>query len=159
MPLSPYIAQLRRYIGHDTLLAVGAAAVIRNDQGEILLIRRSDGLGWSLPAGMMEPGERIAECIVREVREETGLEVEPVHLVGIYSDPALMHVTYPNGDQVHYLSATFRCRITGGSLCADGDEALEISFFDPENLPETTWPMIRIRIQDALAGQETAIVR
>jgi 8-oxo-dGTP diphosphatase len=159
VPLSPYIARLRQYIGHDTILAAGAAAVIQDEKGLILLMRRSDGLGWSLPAGMMEPGESIAECIKREVREETGLEVEPVHLAGIYSDPALMHVTYPNGDQVHYMSATFRCRITGGSLQADGDEAVEIAFFAPDSLPETTWPMHRLRIEDALVGREAAFFR
>ena len=159
MPLSPYVAELRRYVGHDTILAAGAAAIIENEQRQILLIHRSDGLGWSLPAGMLEPGESIAACIVREVREETGLIVEPVHLVGIYSDPELMHVTYPNGDQVHYLSTTFRCRITGGSLVADGEEACEIAFFDPDGLPDRIWPMHRIRIQDALAGSEVAIVR
>jgi 8-oxo-dGTP diphosphatase len=159
MPLSPYIALLREHIGHDTVLAPAAAAIIRDDAGWVLLIRRGDGSGWSLPGGMMEPGERIADCVMREAREETGLEVEPVRMTGIYSDPAFMHVTYPNGDQVHFMSATFECQVIGGTLRVDGDESLELAYFAPDALPETVWPGHRIRIQDALSGREAAFFR
>jgi 8-oxo-dGTP diphosphatase len=88
MAIPPYISDLRAQIGHALLLLPAAAAIIQDDEGRVLLIRRGDGRGWSLPGGMMEPGERIAEAVVREVWEETGLEVEPVRLVGVYSDPA-----------------------------------------------------------------------
>jgi ADP-ribose pyrophosphatase YjhB (NUDIX family) len=61
--------------------------VVTNDAGEILLQRRSDNDLWALPGGTMDLGERIAETVVREVREETGLEVEVTGIVGVYSDP------------------------------------------------------------------------
>ena len=159
MPIPPYIAYLRERVGQITLLTPAAAAIIRDERGRVLLIRRGDGRGWSLPGGIMEPGERIADCAAREAREETGLEVEPVRLIGIYSDPAFMHITFPNGDQAHLVSATFECRAVGGSLRADGEESLEVAYFAPDALPEDLVCDHAIRIQDALSGREAAYVR
>jgi len=159
MPVPPHIAFLRERIGHITLLTPAAAAVIRDGRGHVLLIRRGDGRGWSLPGGVMEPGERIVDCVVRETREETGLEVEPVRLVGIYSDPAFMHVTFPNGDQAHLVSATFECRVVGGRLRADGEESLEVAYFAPDSLPQDLVCDHGIRIEDALSGREAAYIR
>lgn len=159
MPIPPHIAFLRERIGHITLLTPAATAIIRDERGQVLLILRGDGRGWSLPGGIMEPGERIVDCLVREVREETGLEVEPTRLVGIYSDPAFMHVTFPNGDQAHFVSATFECRIVGGRLRADGEESLEVAYFPPDALPEELVCDHAIRVRDALSGREAAYVR
>ena len=159
MPIPPYIAFLRERVGQITLLTPAAAAIIFDERGQVLLIRRGDGRGWSLPGGIMEPGERIADCAVREAWEETGLEVEPIRLVGIYSDPALMHITFPNGDQAHLVSATFECRVVGGSLRADGDESLEVVYVAPDALPEDLVCDHAIRIQDALSGREAAYFR
>lgn len=159
MPIPPYIAHLRKYIGHSTLLVPAVAAIIRDDAGQVLLIRRSDGRGWSLPGGILEPAERVVDCLVREVQEETGLHVEPVRLIGVYSDPAFMHITYPNGDQVHIVSSTLECRVVGGVLRADGDESLEVAYFDPGALPDGLVCDHEIRIQDALSGSEAAVFR
>jgi 8-oxo-dGTP diphosphatase len=142
-----------------TLLTPTAAAVIRDEAGRILLIRRGDGGGWSLPGGVMEPGERLDQCLVREVQEETGLDVEPVRLIGAYSDPAVNHITYPNGDQIHIVSATFECRVLGGQPRPDGDESLEVAYFAPNALPETLVPAHHIRIQDAQARRDAAFYR
>lgn len=159
MPVSPYVAHLRDHIGHAPLLSVAASAIIRDAAGRVLLIRRGGGEGWSLPGGGMEPGESISECVVREAYEETGLHVEPVRLVGVYSDPAFQHVIYPNGDQVHYVSFSFECRVVGGTLKPDEDESLEVAYVEPGALPESIWPGHAIRIQDALAGRESAFYR
>jgi 8-oxo-dGTP diphosphatase len=159
MPIPPHIAFLRERIGHITLLTPAAAAIIRDDRGQVLLIRRGDGRGWSLPGGIMEPGERLVDCLLREAREETGLKVEPIRLVGIYSDPAFMHVTFPNGDQAHFVSATFECRTVGGRLRADGEESLEVAYFPPDSLPDGLVCDHAIRIRDALSGREAAYVR
>jgi len=159
MPIPEYVARLRAHVGHDTLLLPAAAAVVCDEAGRVLLIRRGDGRGWSLPGGMMEPGEQIVDCLVREVWEETGLNVEPLRLVGIYSDPAVMRFAYPNGDRVHFVSATFECRVVGGSLRADGEESLEVVYFAPDALPEGLVCDHAQRIADALAGREAAFVR
>ena len=159
MPTPPFILELREKIGHATLLLPATAAIIRDEQGRVLLIRRGDGRGWSLPGGIMEPGERIAETVVREVWEETGLEVEPVRLVGVYSDPAAMLITFSNGDRTHLVSATFECRVLGGELRADGEESLEVAYFAPDALPEPVVSNHALRIQDALAEREAAFIR
>jgi ADP-ribose pyrophosphatase YjhB (NUDIX family) len=159
MPIPPHIVHLRKHIGHITLLTPAVAAIIRDGAGRILLIRRGDGRGWSLPGGIMEPGELLADSLVREVREETGLDVEPVRLVGVYSDPEVNHITYPNGDQIHIVSATFECRVLGGLLRPDGEESLEVSYFDLNALPETLVAVHRVRIRDALVGREAAFFR
>ena len=103
MPIPDHIAFLRERVGHVTLLTPAAVAIIRDDVGQVLLIRRGDGGGWSLPGGVMEPGERLDQCLVREVQEETGLDVEPARLIGVYSDPGVNHITFPNAVCFQYL--------------------------------------------------------
>ena len=159
MPIPPHVVHLREHVGHTLLLLPAAAAVIRDEAGRVLLIRRGDGSGWSLPGGFMEPGERLTDAVVREVWEETGLEVEPQRIVGVYSDPAYTHIIYPNGDQVHFVSTTFACRAVGGTLRADGDESLEVAYFAPDALPAPIVSDHEIRIRDALAGREAAFFR
>lgn len=159
MPIPPYVAALRAKIGHDPLLVLGASAVAWDEAGSLLLIRRSDNGRWALPGGIMEPGECIADCVVREVLEETGVKVEPVRLVGIYSDPACGHVVLDNGDELYIVIAAFECRVVGGTPQPDGDESLEVAYFPPDDLPSSLAPVHRIRIEDALAGREAAFVR
>src|SRR5439155_13009015 len=78
-------------------LLPGASAVVVDEQGRILLQRRRDNSRWALPGGVMEIGEGIGRTAAREVEEETGIEVEPDHVVGVYSDPG--HVfAYDDGE-------------------------------------------------------------
>jgi 8-oxo-dGTP diphosphatase len=135
------------------------AAIIRDQEGQVLLIRRGDGRGWSLPGGILEPGESMVDSLLREVREETGLEVDPVRLVGVYSDPAFMHITYPNGDQAQFVSSTFECRVLAGKPTPDGEESLEVAYFPPNALPEQTVCDHAMRVQDALIDREAAFFR
>jgi len=136
----------------------GVAAIIRNGQGEILLQRRSDNGLWGLPGGSVEIGESVRQAILREVEEETGLRIEVERLIGVYSDPAVQIVRYPDGNVVHYVSTLYACRILGGSLrtCA---ETLELGYFDPGALPAQLVPMHRVRIADALTNQAEAFIR
>jgi len=136
----------------------GVAAVIF-EEGRVLLQRRDDTGRWGLPGGGVEPGESVRQALIREVREETGLEVEPLRLIGVYSDP-LHHqiVTYPDGNVVHYVSSVFECVVRAGTLEC-GEESLELDWFDPERLPEDLMLISTIRIRDALAGQVGAFVR
>jgi len=136
----------------------GVSAIILGPEG-VLLQRRTDNGFWGLPGGAVEPGESVSEAAVREVREETGLEVVPGRLVGVYSSPAHHQiVTYPDGNVIHYVSTSFECRVVGGAL-ACGVESMELGWFDPEDLPAEVMPMHRIRIRDALALQIHAFVR
>ena len=115
MGAAGYIGRLRRCVGHDLLLIPSAAACIRDEEGRLLLLRRSDEEDlWGFPGGAMELGEGITQTVVREVREETGLEVKPVALIGVYSSPEY-RFAYPNGDQVQVVVTFFECRVMGAN--------------------------------------------
>ena len=136
----------------------GVAAVIFQDE-RVLLQRRDDNRQWGLPGGSVEPGESVRTAVIREVREETGLDVEPLRLIGVYSDPANHQiVTYPDGNVIHYVSSVFECAVRGGTLtCCE--ESLELAFFPPDALPADTLPISRIRIVEALTRRVEAFVR
>lgn len=153
MPISEYVRRMRDKVGHELLLLPGAAAVIVKEVNEVLLQRRGDNGLWGLPGGAIEPGEEPAEAVIREVYEETGLHVVPVSIVGIYGGQANMS-EYPNGDRAAYISITFKCRVTGGDLRLDGDETLELRYFDWRSLPDNILDRHRIRIEHAMTRSE-----
>src|SRR3989454_10380372 len=129
------------------IFRIGVYALIFDDQGRILLGHRRDIDWWNLPGGGMEAGETVDEALQREVREETGLEVEVQQLVGVYSKPQKQEVVL-----------TFRCRVVGGTLQAT-EETRESRYFVPRALPSNTLPKHRQRIEDALLYQQSAIIR
>ncbi|OGB93684.1 MAG: hypothetical protein A3H39_13065 [candidate division NC10 bacterium RIFCSPLOWO2_02_FULL_66_22] len=141
-----------------TELRPGVAAIISNGEGKILLQRRSDNGLWGLPGGSVEIGESVRDAIMREVREETGLTVEVVRLIGVYSDPTVQIVRYADGNVVHYISSVFACRILAGTL-QTCDETLDLQFFDPAHLPEDLVPMHHIRVQDWTTNTPAAFIR
>ncbi|OLB77089.1 MAG: NUDIX hydrolase [Actinobacteria bacterium 13_2_20CM_2_71_6] len=137
-------------------LVAAASAVVTDEQGRIVLHRRTDNRLWALPGGTMELGESLADTVIREVREETGLDVEPRYVIGVYSDP--QHVfAYDDGEVRQEYSVCVACRLTGGSL-AVSDESTEFATFareQIENLP--MHERIRVRILDFLAGERGAV--
>lgn len=137
-------------------LVPAASVVVVDDDGGILLHRRTDNDKWALPGGVMEIGESIADCARREVREETGLDVELLGIVGIYSDPG--HVfAYDDGEVRQEFSICFHARPTGGTL-AHSAESHEVRFILPADIEAL--PMvapIRLRITDHLKGDQPAI--
>jgi ADP-ribose pyrophosphatase YjhB (NUDIX family) len=150
----PYFRAVRQHLGRSAFVMPAAAAFVRDEHGRVLLQRRSDTGGWGLPGGAMELGERADQTVVSEVREETGLEVEPVRLIGVYSD-AVFWFTYPHGDQVKVVSMLFECKTVGGSLRADGIESLDVRFLPTGALPAMEERHAR-RVRDGLAGREAA---
>jgi 8-oxo-dGTP diphosphatase len=154
-PGASFFSRMREHIGHDPLIMPAAGVLVRDDDGRVLLARRGDTGEWSIPGGAMELGERIDRTAVTELREETGLEVAPTRLIGVYSDHRYW-IVYPHGDQVKVVSVLFEGRVTGGRLRPDGDEVLEAGFFRPDGLP----PMgerYASRVQDGLAGRVEAV--
>ncbi len=140
------------------LRRTGVVAIVFNAQGHILLHRRTDNHQWCLPGGSIEIGETAGQTAVREVREETGYDVEVVRLIGIYSDPKNTTIRYPNGDIVAYVSLAFECKLVGGTA-ALSDESSAVEWFHPAKLPEPFLPNHVIRVQDALARQTAAFFR
>jgi len=124
-----------------------------------LLLRRSDGENlWGFPGGAIEPGERAADAVVREVREETGLDVEPVALIGVYSSPEYAFA-YPNGDQVQPVTVFFECQVIGGELRLDMREVIESRAFGPGDPLPPMRPCCVAKARDAFAFQNRAFFR
>jgi 8-oxo-dGTP pyrophosphatase MutT (NUDIX family) len=135
-----------------------ASAVIFDRRGRVLLQQRSDGGQWGLPGGGHEIGESATEAVIREVREETGLRVSVRRLIGVYSDPKLQVVRYPDGNVWHYVTACFECVVRGGRLTTC-DETLALEWFPPARLPKQILPNHVIRIRDARSNRARAYVR
>ena len=107
--------------------------------GQIILIRRKNPPfqgSYALPGGFVDYGEMVEDAIVREFKEETGLDAEVKQLVGIYSEPG----RDPRG---HTISAVFELEITGGTLAA-GDDAAEVETFEFDKLPELAFDHSKI---------------
>ncbi len=102
-----YIRKLRSKIGKVKIIHPGARIIVENQNQEVLVIDRLDDGNLGLPAGGLEEGETIEECIRREVWEETGITINSLHVIGISTDPAVEEVMYPNGDCVQYFTIEF----------------------------------------------------
>ncbi|MGH3313892.1 MAG: NUDIX hydrolase [Streptomyces sp.] len=113
-------------------LVVAASAVVTDHHGRILLQRRSDSGLWALPGGGMEMTDSLPGTAVREVREETGLEVEITGLVGTYTDPRHV-IAYSDGEVRRQFNVCFTARVSGGEL-AISDESTELAFVGAEEL-------------------------
>lgn len=134
MPISDYLRDLRARVGSRLLLLPGVAAIVRDAHDRVLFIRRADNGKWGLPAGAIDPGETPAEAVAREVREETGLDVRPTRVAGVFGG-AGFRVHYENGDEAEYTVIVFDCEIVGGELSAADGEALELRYFSPDEAP------------------------
>jgi len=152
--MSSYVQWLRQHVGQQKIFLVFATACVRDENGRLLWQHRADFGWWGLPGGILELDESLPQCVVREVKEETGLDVQPVRLIGIYTSPDF-DVTYPNGDEVQQVTAAFECRLTGGQLQADGAETLGLAWHRADNGPETT-PWYRAMVADLLSGRPEA---
>ncbi|QCW03602.1 HAD-IIA family hydrolase [Natrinema pallidum] len=137
----------------------GVAAVVRNDADEVLLMKRADKRQWALPMGSVERCEPVREAISREVMEETGLHVEVEELAGVYSHPAQQVFSYSSGKTVHFVTNCFRCTIEEGTPEADEEEALEVGFFDVNDLPPDILSMQPQWIADAIDISGSPAVR
>lgn len=133
-------------------MVVAASAVVVDDQKRILLQRRRDNDLWALPGGGMDMGDSLPGTAVREVKEETGLDVEITGLVGTYTDPRHV-IAYSDGEVRRQFNVCFTARVIGGRL-AISDESTELRFVPPEELAEL--PMHhtqRLRLTHFLEGR------
>ena len=127
---------------------VPRAAIITDDLNRILLQKREDNGHWGLPGGGVDLGETVAAACIREVKEETNLDVEILRLHGVYSDPAIGQlIRYPDGAVAHIIAIVFVCRITGGKLKLS-HESTDAGWYDFQNLPEPMTPSHRVRLTD-----------
>lgn len=115
-------------IGREGVLRPGASGLVFDAARErILLTRREDNNRWCLPGGGMDAGESAAEACVRELLEETGLEVRVTKLIGVYTTPDLL-MEYPDGNRIQPVAFSFEVEITGGELGLS-DETTEFGWY------------------------------
>jgi 8-oxo-dGTP pyrophosphatase MutT (NUDIX family) len=144
-------------LGKEGMLRLGCSATIFDNKREkVLLTQRTDNRRWCLPGGAMEAGESAAQACVREVREETGLEVRVTRLIGVYSNPDQL-VIYPDGNKAFFVVLSFEAEIIGGDLGLS-DETVAYGYFSLEEME--SMPMHgqhKQRVEDALIGGEALI--
>ncbi|ARP73507.1 NUDIX domain-containing protein [Streptomyces pluripotens] len=151
MAIPEFIRTLRTSVGHQLLWLPGVTAIVFDDQGRVLLGRRSDTGRWSVIGGITEPGEQPAACAVREVFEETAVHCVAERVVLVQ---ALEPTTYANGDVCQYMDITFRCRAVGGEAQVNDDESLEVGWFELDSLPDLN-EFGLFRIKQALSEAPT----
>jgi 8-oxo-dGTP diphosphatase len=127
--------------------SVSISGVITDDHGQALLVQRRDNRHWEPPGGGLELGETIHDGLRREVREETGLDIEPDRLTGIYKN-------MPRG----IIALVFRCKITGGQL-ATNDEVTAFRWADQDAIRNLTTEAYAIRLLDAMRTDTAPAVR
>jgi len=136
-----YIHDLRKLVGSRPLIMVGAALLALNQNNQLLMIRRTDNGCWGIPGGSMELGETLENTIIRETKEEIGIEIKEIHFFKVYSGQDL-HYQYPNGDEVYMVSIVYLTRDLLGNLIINPVEHTEYQYFDIHNLPARISPPI-----------------
>lgn len=126
---------------------IGVFGIVTNTEKEILLCLRNDYNIWNLPGGKLEKGESPWQGVIREIKEETGLNTEIIRLVGIYSKP--------NKDEIVFC---FECNILGGELTLN-DEAKDIKYFSVDEIPKNTIQKQIERIKDFFDNRESVILK
>jgi len=153
MPVPEFVAALRERVGHAPLWLPGVSAVVLDDAGRVLLTQRADNRLWAVVSGILEPGEEPGPAVLREIREETGVEAE---LVRVTSVDTAGPITYPNGDVAGYLDVCFLARAVAGEARVTDDENLDVRWFAPDALPPDLTESSRRRIPAALRDDERA---
>lgn len=127
--------------------SVSVAGVIVDDVGRCLLIRRRDNGEWQIPGGVLELGEEIHDGLRREVREETGLTVDPIALTGVYKNM-----------RIGVVALVFRCRLVGGVLTPNS-EVTEFRWACRSELGDLMAEAYRVRATDALKDGNNPTIR
>jgi 8-oxo-dGTP diphosphatase len=126
--------------------SVSVAAVIVNDHGQVLMTQRRDNGHWEPPGGVLELGETITDGLRREVREETGLEIEPEQLTGVYKNMTRGVV-----------ALVFRAHVVGGTAADQTDETVRLQWMDADEVAGMSDEAYAVRILDAIDSAVPAI--
>ncbi|WNQ13844.1 NUDIX domain-containing protein [Paenibacillus aurantius] len=123
-----YIMELRETLGSRPLLMPGACVLVRNEEGHLLLQKRSDSFDWGTLGGALELGESLEEAAARELQEEAGLTAKAFQLIALLSGQD-MYYRYPHGDEVYNVMAVYEAVGVEGIPTVNDDEGLELKYF------------------------------
>lgn len=131
-----YVKYIREKVKHDSINLTGVNVLIINDKNEVLLQKRGTyPFKWGLIGGITELGESLEETAIREAKEETGLDIKELELLGTTSGEKC-YIEFPNGDKAYFISIGYVSKSFSGNLTIDNNETKELKFFSHENLPE-----------------------
>jgi len=135
-----------------------SAALFDSTRQKLLMTRRSDNGRWCMPGGRVDPGESVAEACIREFLEETGLHVQIVRLLGVYSSPNYL-IEYADGERCHIVALNFEVEVISGTLITT-NETTEFGYYSQTEIAQMDVMDLQIdRIKDAFAAQPTVFVR
>lgn len=130
-----YISELRKYVGHQAIINIGATIIVANDKNELLLNLRSDTGTWGIIGGGLELGESIEETAARELWEEAGLKAERFELLDVLSGKELFF-RYPTGDETYTVIVLYKAVGVSGVPRINDDESSRLEYFSVNALPE-----------------------
>ena len=130
-----YIKDLRKYVGHEPILTAGVGLFVFNDQDKVLMQLRTDYNQWGFPGGSMELGESFEETAMRELKEETNLDIKEMKLIKVLSGKDTYR-EYPNGDKLYDITALFVITKYDGELRVNDDESKKFDWFSINDLPK-----------------------
>jgi len=131
-----YLGKLRKTVGREKLLINAARAVVFDEANQLLLIRRRDNGHWAMPSGAMELDESVYDCLVREVHEESGLQVHKATLFAINSNPSKTSIVTAYGDPYQLIVFVFRVDEWSGELITETDETIDARFLPLDELSD-----------------------
>ena len=131
--MTGYMAEMRRLVGHRTVIQCAASVIVIDEQGRLLLGKRSDDRLWGYSGGSVEVDERVEDCARRELLEEMGLAAEELTFFCVNSGTEAHHI-YPNGDEVSNFEIVYLCRNYIGEPKNTDGEMEELRFFHPEEI-------------------------
>lgn len=123
-----YIMELRKLVGTRPLIMAGACVIVLNDEGHILLQKRTDSSDWGTIGGALELGESLEEAAARELYEEAGLTAKAFKFITLLSGKD-MYYKYPHGDEVYNVMAVYEAQGVEGNPVIQDDEGLELGCF------------------------------
>lgn len=150
--MSGYISDMRKLVGHRTLIQCAGSVICVDSEGRILLGKRTDNHLWGYAGGSVEIDEKVEDCARRELFEETGLIAETLEFFFINSGKEA-HYIYPNGDEVSNVEIIYICKKYHGELRSQPEEIEELRFFRPEEISlDMISPPIRPVLEKYLSG-------
>lgn len=131
--MTGYMAEMRKLVGHRTIIQCAASVICVDDEGRILMGQRSDNHMWGYSGGSVEIDEKVEDCAIRELKEEMGLEAEELEFFCVNSGPEA-HYIYPNGDEVSNFEIIYLCRKWQGTPVSVDGEMLNLRFFSIDEI-------------------------